>query len=325
MDVCLMIEGQEDVTWQDWLALAAACERSGVGTMFRSDHYLSVVENSGRGALDAWATIAALGAVTETLRLGTMVSPATFRHPSVLAKNVTTADHISGGRIELGLGAGWSVAEHAAYGFPLAPIGERMDALEEQCEIVLRHWERGAFAFAGEHYRTAEVEPLPAPVQDGGPPLILGGAGKPRSVRLAARVADEYNVPEPTPAECAAVRGRLDQACEEIGRDPETLPLSVMTGWVVGADQAELDDRLARLAEWEGAASAAAYRESIPASWIVGTVEEARERIAALEAAGVARVMAQQLLHRDLDAVELLGREFAGTFARGKRPPLAPR
>jgi alkanesulfonate monooxygenase SsuD/methylene tetrahydromethanopterin reductase-like flavin-dependent oxidoreductase (luciferase family) len=320
-----MIEGQEDVSWADWLALAAACERGGVGTMFRSDHYLTVVEGSGRGALDAWGTITALGAVTETLRLGTLVSPATFRHPSVLAKTVTTADHVSGGRVELGIGAGWSVPEHEAYGFTLGPLGERMSALEEQCEIVCRHWEGGAFSFAGEHYRTAAVEPLPAPLQEGGPPLILGGAGKPRSARLAARVADEYNVPELTSAECAAVRGRLDRACEAIGRDPATLPLSVMTSWIVGADQGELDDRLARLAAWEGAEDAAAYRESIPASWIVGTVEEVRERVAALEAAGVARVMAQQLLHHDLDAVELLGREFAGTFTPGRRPTLSPR
>ncbi|MBS1886980.1 MAG: TIGR03560 family F420-dependent LLM class oxidoreductase [Actinobacteria bacterium] len=324
MDVCLMIEGQEDVTWEDWTALARACERAGLGTMFRSDHYLTVVEGSGRGALDAWATISALAATTERLRLGTLVSPATFRHPSVLAKMVTTADHVSGGRVELGIGAGWWVAEHEAYGFPLDPIGARMDALEEQCEILVRHWEGGRFSFAGERYRSLEVEPLPRPVQEHGPPLILGAGGRPRSIRLAARLADEYNVPELTAAELAAVRQRLDQACEAIGRDPATLPLSVMTGWVVGADEADLDRRLGRLAAWEGAESAAAYRAALPPGWIVGTVEQAHERVAALAAAGVARVMAQHLLHRDLDAVELLGREFSGPFTAGRRPPLSP-
>jgi alkanesulfonate monooxygenase SsuD/methylene tetrahydromethanopterin reductase-like flavin-dependent oxidoreductase (luciferase family) len=303
-----MIEGQEDVTWEDWKALADACERAGIGTLFRSDHYLSVVAGSRRGALDAWATICALGPVTDRLRLGTLVSPATFRHPAVLAKMVTTADQITGGRVELGIGAGWWQGEHDAYGFALPPIGARIDALEEQCEIIARHWRGGAFSFDGEHYRAADVEPLPLPVQAGGPPLILGGIGKPRSVALAARLADEYNVPEMTAPQMAEVRAGLDAACERIGRDPASLPLSLNTGWIVGDDRVELQDRLRRLAEWEGAAGAAAYREGLIESWIVGTTDEALEVVAGLADAGVSRIMAQQLLHRDLDAVELLGR-----------------
>src|SRR3954470_14686111 len=126
MDVCLMVEGQEDVTWEDWLALAEACEEHGVGTMFRSDHYLSVDDRRERGSLDAWGTITALGAVTEKLRLGTMVSPATFRHPAVLAKAAVTADHVSGGRMEVGIGAGWWAREHELYGFELPPAGPRV-------------------------------------------------------------------------------------------------------------------------------------------------------------------------------------------------------
>jgi alkanesulfonate monooxygenase SsuD/methylene tetrahydromethanopterin reductase-like flavin-dependent oxidoreductase (luciferase family) len=144
MEICLMIEGQEDVTWEDWLALAAACEEHGVGTMFRSDHYLSVDDRRERASLDAWGTIAALGAVTEKLRLGTMVSPATFRHPAVLAKAAVTADHVSGGRVEVGIGAGWWEREHELYGFELPPVGPRMDALEEQMQIVRGHWDRSA-------------------------------------------------------------------------------------------------------------------------------------------------------------------------------------
>jgi alkanesulfonate monooxygenase SsuD/methylene tetrahydromethanopterin reductase-like flavin-dependent oxidoreductase (luciferase family) len=319
VDVCLMIEGQEDVTWEDWKALAAACERAGIDTLFRSDHYLSVVDGSRRGSLDAWATICALGAITDRLRLGTLVSPATFRHPAVLAKMVTTADRITSGRVELGIGAGWWKGEHDAYGFPLAPIAVRIDALEEQCEIVVRHWRGGAFSFHGEHYAAEDVEPLPAPVQAGGPPLILGGIGKPRSIALAARLADEYNVPEMTAPQMAAVRNSLDVACEAIGRDPASLPLSLNTGWIVGDDRAELEDRLRRLAEWEGAASVAAYRDSLLESWIVATTDEALETVADLEAAGVSRIMAQQLLHRDIDAVELLGRRF-GSKAVGEGP-----
>src|ERR1700709_2797730 len=144
MDVCLMIEGEEDVNWVDWQAIAAACEEHGVGTLFRSDHYLSVDDRRERGSLDAWATIAALAAKTERLRLGTLVSPATFRHPAVLAKMAVTADHISGGRVELGIGAGWWEREHEAYGFDPPRGGPRLDALEEHMGVIRRHWGEGA-------------------------------------------------------------------------------------------------------------------------------------------------------------------------------------
>src|SRR3954462_14992505 len=138
-----MIEGQEGVAWADWVALAQACEEHGVEALFRSDHYLSVDGRGERGSLDAWATIAALAAVTSTVRLGTLVSPTTFRHPSELAKVVVTADHVSGGRVELGLGTGWLEAEHRAYGFPFPPLGERMDRLDEQLAIVTGEWADG--------------------------------------------------------------------------------------------------------------------------------------------------------------------------------------
>ena len=155
MELCLMIEGQEGVSWKQWMALAETCERSGISTLFRSDHYLNLDgRHPERGSLDAWGTICGLAARTETLRLGTMVSPASFRHPSVLAKLVTTADHISEGRVDLGLGAGWHEHEHAAYGFPFHPTRERIDVLEEQLQIVLGTWTQPPFAFRGEHYRS---------------------------------------------------------------------------------------------------------------------------------------------------------------------------
>ena len=185
MRFAVMVEGQEDVGWDDWVAIAGDCERLGFETLFRSDHYLSVDGIGGRGSLDAWATLSALAAVTSTLRLGTLVSPATFRHPSVLAKNVVTVDHVSGGRAELGIGTGWLEAEHVAYGFPFPPLGVRMDRLAEQVEIIRRSWERGPFSFAGEHWRIDELDALPKPVQRPGPPLIMGGAAGPRSARLA--------------------------------------------------------------------------------------------------------------------------------------------
>lgn len=316
MDVCLMIEGQEDVNWVDWQAIAAACEEHGVGTLFRSDHYLSVDDRRERGSLDAWATIAALAATTERLRLGTLVSPATFRHPAVLAKMAVTADHISGGRVELGIGAGWWDREHEAYGIDLPEPGPRLDALEEQMELIRRYWEEGPFNYEGRHYRAKNLDALPKPVRQPRLPLILGGKGGPRSLRLAAALADEYNTVMSTAAEIADVRKRLDQACEAADRDPETLPLSMMTGWLVGADEDELRDRASRLVQWKGDGDDGdAFLAGLRESTIKGTTPEAIEQLRELEAAGLARIMGQHLLHRDLDAIELLGREIVPALA----------
>src|SRR4051812_37470246 len=176
MRIALMVEGQEDVTWEDWVALAETCERWGVEALMRSDHYLSVSGAHERRALDAWATITALAARTSTLRLGTMVSPASFRHPSVLARMVTTADHVSGGRVELGLGTGWSEVEHTANGFPFLPMRDRMDVLAEQLEIIHDgHWGDGPFSFQGKHYTLDGLDARPKPLQRPHPPLVMGG------------------------------------------------------------------------------------------------------------------------------------------------------
>jgi alkanesulfonate monooxygenase SsuD/methylene tetrahydromethanopterin reductase-like flavin-dependent oxidoreductase (luciferase family) len=311
MEICLMVEGQEDVTWEDWRALAAACEEHGVGTMFRSDHYLSVDDRRERGSLDAWGTIAALGAVTRKLRLGTMVSPATFRHPAVLAKLAVTADHVSGGRVEVGIGAGWWEREHELYGFELPPIGQRMEALEEQMQVVRGQWGEGPFDFDGKYFSARELDAQPKPVQR--PlPLILGAKGGPRTLRMGARWATEYNTVMSTAEEVAELRRRLDEACEKEGRDPASLPLSMMTGWLVGADRDELLDRAARLSRWKGEdGDGEAFIAGLRESTIVGTVDEAIEQLRELEAAGLTRIMGQHLLHRDLDAVALMGREIA--------------
>jgi len=311
-----MIEGQEDVTWEDWVAIAAACERSGVGTLFRSDHYLSVEDRRERGSLDAWTTLAGLAAITKTLRLGTMVSPATFRHPSVFAKSVATVDQISGGRVEPGFGAGWWDREHEAYGFDLPEIGPRIDAFEEQLEIVTRQWADGAFSFAGEHFRIEALDALPKPVQRPRPPLVVGGTGGPRSLRIAVRWADEYNTVFRGPEGMAELRAKLDAACEQAGRDPATLPLSLMTGWIVGETREEVVDRASRLSRWKGEDGdgekfLAGQRDAV----IIGTVAEAVEQLRALHEAGCTRVMAQHLMHRDIEAIELIGREVAPSVA----------
>ena len=231
MRVALMIEGQEDVTWEDWVALADACERSGIEALFRSDHYLSVGGEVERGSLDAWGTINALAARTTTLRLGTMVSPTSFRHPSVLAKLATTADHVSGGRIELGMGTGWSEVEHTAYGFPFLSMKERMDVLEEQLEIIHDgHWGDGGRSASRARYYELERPRRAArkPVQRPHPPLIMGGAAGPRAARLAARYADEYNTAScRRSSEIAERKANIDAACAKAGREP--IPFSVMT------------------------------------------------------------------------------------------------
>src|SRR5215213_4350127 len=239
MDLCLMIEGQEDVLWPQWVDLAHACEEHRIPALFRSDHYMNLDGSHPEyAALDAWTTIAGLAAVTTTVRLGTMVSPATFRHPSALAKAVTTADHISGGRVELGLGAGWHAREHEAYGFAFPPVGTRMDLLEEQLHVVRAHWGDAPASYRGEHYAIKELDARPKPVRRPHPPIVMGGDAGPRSAALAARYADEYNTVFPTVDEVRERKARIDRACERAGRAP--IPFSVMTGVLVGADPDDL-------------------------------------------------------------------------------------
>jgi F420-dependent oxidoreductase-like protein len=313
MDVCLMIEGQEDVTWEQWVGLALACEEHGFAALFRSDHYLSFGHPADWGTLDAWATLAALASLTSRIHLGTLVSPVTFRHPSQLAKSVVTADHASAGRVELGMGAGWFEAEHRAYGFPFPPTRDRMEMLEEQMEIVHRLWDRDEdeVSFDGRHYRLAAVHALPKPVQDPHPKLILGGEARPRGAGLAARWADEYNMNFCTPDDCREGRRRLDAACEAAGRDPSTLPLSVMTNALVGADERELERRAARQMARRGqTGDPREFLESLGPERIAGTPARVLDRLAEYAAAGVRRVMLQHLLHDDLEAVALIGSEI---------------
>jgi F420-dependent oxidoreductase-like protein len=310
MRICLMIEGQEGVTWEQWLALAEACESHGIEGLFRSDHYLSVMGRRERGSLDAWATLAGLAARTTSVRLGTMVSPATFRHPSVLAKMVVTVDHISGGRVELGLGAGWHQEEHTAYGFDLPPMDERMGRLAEQLEIVNREWSDGAFSFEGRYFRLEDLDAQPKPVQWPRPNLIVGGSAGPRGAALAARWADEYNTTFATLEECRERRERLAAAWDATGRDPDTLRFSVMTGCVVGRDRIELRDRLERLLDRTGRGDTPEALLDSPGHGIIGTVDEVIERLRAYEAAGVQRMMLQHLVHDDLDMVALIGDEL---------------
>lgn len=304
MRINLMIEGQESVTWDQWVGLAHACETGGLEGLFRSDHYQSVQARTERSALDAWTTLAALGALTERIRLGTMVSPTSFRHPSVLAKSVVTADHVSGGRVELGIGAGWHELEHTTYGFDFHAVGTRYDVFEEQIEIVVRQFTEERFDFDGTHFQLRGCEARPKPVQDH-LPVIVGGAAGPRSVHNAVRWADEYNTTFPSLDDIRTRKGNVARAAEAAGRAP--LVFSAMTGCLIGRDEAEFRDRAGQLMELSGQqGDLDAYVDGLRDAWVIGTVEQAAERLVAMEHAGLERVMLQHQLHHDLDMVELI-------------------
>jgi F420-dependent oxidoreductase-like protein len=314
MRVSLMIEGQQGVSWEQWVALARACEEHGIERLFRSDHYLGFHTRGRAGSLDCWTTLAGLAAVTTKLRLGSLVSPVTFRHPSLLARTAVTVDHISGGRVEVGIGGGWMVAEHRAYGFPFPETSVRMEMLAEQLEIVHRQWTEDGFDFAGKHYALENSTALPKPVQQPHPPIIVGGAARHGTLRAAVRWADEYNTTFPTDDEVVERRRRLREECERQGREP--LPFSLMTMCIVGKDAAEFEER----ARWIYAASP---RQASFDEWlrerrtggILGSVDEVVERLQRLASLGVDGVMLQHLRHDDLAGVELIGREIAPAIA----------
>ncbi len=304
-----MIEGQEGVSWEQWVALARACEEAGVEALFRSDHYLSQVDPSSRQALDAWTTLAGLAGVTSTLRLGTLVSPVTFRAPAVLANAAATVDQISGGRVELGIGGGWMVPEHDAYGFPFPETRVRMELLAEQIEIVHRLWTETAVDFRGRHYELRDAPGFDT-VQKPHPPLLVGGSAGRGTVEPAVRFADEYNTIFCPPDEFARRRTRVREACERAGRDPDSLRFSLMTGFVLGEERArrlyESRDREQDFETW-----LAGYRGST----LIGGADEIVARIREYEEAGCERIMLQHLLHDDLDAVRAIGRELAPSVA----------
>jgi len=286
-----MIEGQEGVSWADWVALAETCEAAGLDGLYRSDHYLSFTHPDERSGLDAWASISALAAVTDTLRLGTLVSPVGFRPPGVLAKLVASASEIAGGRVELGLGAGWFEDEFRALGLPFPTLRKRYAALKEALVLLESLWPRL----------------MPEP-----PVVILGGDAGPSGAALAARFADEYNVLEVTPEQVTVRRRALAEACCRHGRDPKTLGLSLLINVVVGRDEAEVRERVGRAGELTADPRdtdelLAARGEDV----LTGTPDQVCERLREFGRRGVRRVMLQHVDHADLDMVRLIGEEIA--------------
>lgn len=278
-----MLEGQEGISWPQWLELASAAEAAGLEGLFRSDHYRSIIRREPAGSLDAWTTLAALGARTERLRLGTLVSPVTFRSVSILAKSVVTVDHVSNGRVELGIGAGWYEAEHASYRLPFLTVRERVDLLETQLAELHRQW--------GE-----APDIWPKPVQQPRPPIIVGGRAKPRTVRAAAEFADEYNLVFPSVEDVRKGREALVVAAERAGREP--LRISMMLSCVLGSDEREVRHRLEA---WKAIVGDA---QGPP---LAGTVEQVAQSLRRYESAGVSRALVQHMVHEDVEMVSLLG------------------
>jgi F420-dependent oxidoreductase-like protein len=314
MRFALMTEPQQGLTYAEQLDLAVLAERLGFEAFFRSDHYRSFPGPSGLPTTDAWTVLAGIARETSRIRLGVLVSPVTFRHPGSFAKVVTTVDEMSGGRVEVGVGAGWNESEHSQLGLPFPEISSRADLLEDELAILSGLWnEPDGWSFEGRQVRIASAAFYPKPVQQPHPPIIVGGEGSPRSLRLAARYADEYNMSSSDPDTCAAAFGRLDAECRKIGREPATIRRSVMAGLLMGADRAEFDGRIAAQMEMvEAGSDAPAWFEARRPRWIAGTPDEARAMVARFAAAGADRIMLQDLLPRDHAMVELAARELLG-------------
>jgi F420-dependent oxidoreductase-like protein len=315
MRFALMTEPQQGYSYQDILDTALTAERLGFETFFRSDHYSSFPGAHDLATTDAWATLAGLARDTRRIGLGSMVSPVTFRIPGSFAKVVATVDEMSGGRVEMGVGAGWNEGEHAALGIPYPGTVERVDRLEEELAILRGLWdEPDGWSFEGRHYQVRGSLFRPRGRR---PNLILGGTGRPRSIRLAARYADEYDISSSNPAEVRDILARLDAACEAIGRDPASLRTSVMAGVLVGRDAADMARRTAAQVEAFGSATSAAetWLAERRDRWVLGIPDQARQRLAEYADTGVDRLLFQDFLPRDLEHIELMA-ELAGLQPR---------
>ncbi|MEV8239921.1 LLM class F420-dependent oxidoreductase [Microbacterium testaceum] len=309
MEYCLFTEPQQGFSYDDQLAFARSAEKHGLDGFFRSDHYLRMGEGDPRpGPTDAWTTLAGLARETSRIRLGTLVSSVTYRVPGILAIQVAQVDAMSGGRAELGLGTGWFEREHAAYGIPFP--AKRFDLLEEQLAIVTGLWatpDAETFTFEGDHYRLDEAPALPKPAQER-VPVIVGGGGPKRTPALAARYATEFNigfVAEDVVAEKFAV---VRAACEDIDRDPASLKLSVALPTIVGADDAEIERRLAAIGQ---------SREQFDnGANIIGTPDEVIEKVGRLRDLGASRVYFQLLDLRDVDHADQIGTDVVPHLPR---------
>jgi alkanesulfonate monooxygenase SsuD/methylene tetrahydromethanopterin reductase-like flavin-dependent oxidoreductase (luciferase family) len=326
MRYALMLEPQQGMSYADQLAAAKRAEANGFDGFFRADHFASFPGEAGKPTTDAWSVLAGLARETERITLGALVSPVTFRHPGTFAKVVTTVDEMSGGRIEVGCGAGWNELEHRQLGLDFPPIDRRADMLEDQLAILHSLWgEPDGWSYdglTGIKVRDALFRPRPVdvagrpgtPVGGKRPRIIVGSSGSQRSYRLAANYADEYNLSSASPDRAAEVRGKLDEACRAIGRDPSTLARSTMAGILVGRTEAEVAERERTMLAAFGADadSGEAWLEERRLRWVYGTPDEARAQVERFAAAGIERIMFQDFIPWDLDHVDVMGEELVG-------------
>jgi len=304
MRVVIFIEPQNGAGYDEQRRVAQLAEEAGFDGFFRSDHYLAMGTDGRPGPTDSWVTLGALAVQTSRIRLGTLVTSATFRLPGPLAISVAQVDAMSHGRVELGLGSGWFEREHAAYGIPFPPVGERFDRFEEQLEIITGLWTAdGPYSFTGKHYRLSDSPALPKPVQSPRPPIIVGGGGPKRTPALAARYADEFNAPFVPVARAAGLFERVREAAEAAGRaGPPALSAAVVL--CCGRDDAEVARRAAAIGR-----SVEEMRETGDA--VVGTPDQVVEQISRYAEAGATRIYLQTLDLHDLHHVELVASAVA--------------
>ncbi|MET8363081.1 LLM class F420-dependent oxidoreductase [Micromonospora sp. NPDC005194] len=304
MELRIFTEPQQGATYDQVLAVARRAEDDGFGAFFRSDHYLKMGEVSGDpGPTDAWTTLAGLARDTSRIRLGTLMTAATFRLPGPLAITVAQVDQMSGGRVELGIGTGWYAEEHTAYGIPFPALGERFDRLEEQLAVITGLWSTPTgqrFSHAGRYYPVSDSPALPKPVQQPRPPILLGGMGPKRTPRLAARYADEFNLPFASPADSAAQFERVRAACAEIGRDPADLVWSNALVLCCGRNDAEVARRAAAIGR---------EPDELRANGLAGTPDEVLDTIGRYAKIGSQRLYLQVLDLTDLDHLDLVATE----------------
>lgn len=316
----IMIEGQEGLTWERWRGIAERVERLGFESLWRSDHLFSLFGPKDRPALETWVSLVWLAQNTRRIRFGPLVCPMTFRHPSMLAKMAAAVDELSGGRLELGVGAGWNEGEHRAFGIPFPPIRDRMDMLEQGIQVILALWRDEPANFRGGFYSLENAVSYPKPAQQPQPPLIVGGGGERRTLRIAARFADEWNGTGLRPA---AYRAKLDvllSHCTAVGRDPSTLRYSWMGAFVIGENERALIARARRLQELMPPLATVAKPDALLVTlrdrgWIVGTPAEAADQMAALADAGAQRLMLQMHDQEDLEVLDLISSEVMPLLA----------
>jgi F420-dependent oxidoreductase-like protein len=305
-----MIEGQEGLTWERWFAIADQVESLGLDSLWRSDHFFSLMGHPERPALECWTSLTALASRTQRIGFGPLVSPMTFRHPALLARMAAAVDQLSHGRLVLGLGAGWNDAEHQAFGITLPPLKERFDRLEEGIAVIKALWTGGPVDLDGTYYRLRGAAAYPQPAQRPRPPVLIGGDGEVRLLRIVAREADEWNSHAAGPEVYQVKRAKLEEHCRAVGRDPNEIHRSWMGGILIGADERELADKArwmqAFLPPLANVAPAAVSVELRRRSWIVGTPDQVASQLDAWSTAGVARVMFQWYNLDDLDGLGLL-------------------